>query len=258
MKRISLPGIDLSDDERFFLSHTEDMLHICERDRRPVYSAFLDERQAMLAEMFLDSICCRERIFFGGYEDAVRKQLCIYGEHGVPDAADFPLTAVSYRYRVKDTLRHSDFLGALMSLGLKRNTVGDIIPSEGEALVFVCNAVLDDALSLQKIGRTGVSASVAEVLPEISSRGGDEFRAWLSSLRLDCALAAAAGMSRDKASAFIKSEGAVLNCRKVFSPSCAVSEGDVFSARGKGKFSISAVGGRSKKDRILVSFVKYR
>ena len=54
-------------------------------------------------------------------------------------------------------LSHRDILGSLMALGIKRETVGDILIEEGRAVVFVCGDVKEYILNqVEKIGRVGV------------------------------------------------------------------------------------------------------
>ena len=258
MKNISVPGINISEDEKLFLAHIGDMIRIGERDRRPVYTRFLDERQILLSSKYLASVGCTDTVFFGGNADAVRKQLCIYCGCGQPAFDDFPISAAAYSYRNSAKKpKHSDFLGALMSLGLERGMIGDICMDDGVTYVFVCDTALDSVLSLEKVGKTGVKCRRAELSEVTVVSEFKEIRTWLSSMRLDCMLAAAAGMSRDKASAAVRSEGVTVNCVKIFAPDHIMNEGDVFSFRGKGKFRVAETGGISSKGRISVLLEKY-
>lgn len=256
----TFPGIrcDIDGDERIFLAHVEDMLSMCERDYSPKYSEFLDERRAMLAKALLDGRGYSFYRFFGGYEGAVRTVLCVYPEYYVPEDGDFPFKTVKFSFRAQDKPTHSQFLGTIMSLQIKRGMVGDIVISEGSASVLVCNEGLDDVLSLSKIGRTGVKTEITGFDSISRQDSFDELSRSVSALRLDCVVSAATDLSRDKTSALIRSEGIEVNYSRVFSPSHTLSEGDVFSVRGKGKFILSDIGGRSRRDRIFITLKKYR
>ncbi|MGN1416489.1 MAG: RNA-binding protein [Oscillospiraceae bacterium] len=256
----SFPGIrcDIDDDERIFLAHVEDMISLCERDCSPKYTDFLDERRAMLARSLLEGRGYSDYRFFGGYEGAVRTQLCVYPEYFAPDDADYPIKAVRFSYRSQDKPTHSQFLGTIMSLQIKRGLVGDIIVSEGHTDVLVCLEAADDVLSLSKIGRVGVKTALVGFEGITRQDSFDELSRSVSSLRLDCVVSAATDLSRDKTSALIKAEGIDVNYSAVYSPSHILSEGDVFSVRGKGKFILSETGGRSRRDRIFITLKKYR
>ena len=74
----------------------------------------------------------------------------------------------------------------------------------------------------------------------------------VKSLRLDAVTAALFGLSRTTAAEQIRMGLVSLNyavCEKADAP---VQEGDVLSLRGHGKGSVTALGGRSKKDRLFV------
>lgn len=256
----SFPGIrcEIDSDERIFLAHVEDMIGLCERDYSPKYSEFLDERRAMLARSLLTGMGYSFFRFFGGYEGAVRTMLCVYPEYYPPEDGDFPFKAVKFSFRSQDKPTHSQFLGTIMSLQIKRGMVGDIVVSEGSAYVLVCNEAASDVSALSKIGRTGVKAEFTGFESISRQDSFDELSRSVSSLRLDCVVSAATDLSRDKTSALIRSEGIDVNYSAVFSPSHIMSEGDVFSVRGKGKFILSEIGGRSRRDRIFITLKKYR
>lgn len=256
----TFPGIrcEIDGDERIFLAHVEDMISMCERDYSPKYSDFLDERRAMLARSLLEGRGYSGYRFFGGYEGAIRTQLCVYPEYCEPDDADYPIRAVRFSYRSQDKPTHSQFLGTIMSLQIKRGLVGDIIVSEGSTDVLVCCEAADDVMSLSKIGRVGVKTEIVSSESITRQDSFDELTRSVSSLRLDCVVSAATDLSRDKTSALIRAEGIDVNYSAEFSPSHILSEGDVFSVRGKGKFILSEVGGRSRRDRIFITLKKYR
>ena len=70
--------------------------------------------------------------FFGGYPDAVRLMM-----GASADEDSFPITALEFCYREQDDLRHRDFLGSLMAMGIRRDTLGDILTGKGRTVIFV-------------------------------------------------------------------------------------------------------------------------
>ena len=79
----------------------------------------------------------------------------------------------------------------------------------------------------------------------------------IASARLDCAVAAALGTSREKASAIIRSGLVMLNHEETDSVSLAVGDGDIISIRGKGRFILDSVGPPTKKGRLKLAGRKY-
>ena len=49
-----------------------------------------------------------------------------------------------------------------------------------------------------------------------------------------------------------------VNHRKIYAPDFNLSEGDAFSVRGRGKFVLDSIGGRSRRDRLFVTLKKYK
>ncbi len=247
----------LPDDDRLLVSHIADMIGICEKSYAPRFSSFLDERQTALVRSFLNERGFERYGFYGGYEDASRKVLGVFPPYW-DEAEKYPISAVSFKYRDIDKLSHRDFLGAFMSRQIKRDMLGDIIVGTGNTVAFVYDTVKPVLLSeISKIGSVGVKAA-EEVNPHIQiEQSFKEKNGSVSSLRLDSILALAAGISRGKASDVIKGGNVTVNYSAAVSPSAEMNVGDVFSARGFGKFILSSVNGKTKKDRYHVTVKKY-
>lgn len=253
----SLYGISLTADEEIFLAHIDDLCRISEKNYSPGYTAFLDERRQMLAETALRSAGTGSYRFFGGYENAVRRVLCIYPEYNVPEDKDYPIQAVKFTFRQQDSITHSQLLGTVMSLGIKRELTGDMICGSGCAYAVLAPAAASLASGISKIGRVGVRVSYADPSEIVRSESFEAKKLSVSSLRLDCILSAAAGISRGKAAELIRSEGVEVDHIKIFSPDRILSEGDVFSARGRGKYIFESIDGSSRRDRTFITVKKY-
>ena len=148
------------DDERIFARHIMDLYDLCGKRHSPTFSSFMDMRRKIVCEELLSLVRADGYAFFGGYENAERTAVGFFPEYSEPDDGEFPVCCVKYSFRKSDKLSHRDVLGALMSLGIKREMIGDIIVDEGAAEVMVCSTVAGDAEGIVKIGRIGVSSSV--------------------------------------------------------------------------------------------------
>ena len=247
---------DLSDDERILLRHVLDKYDRAPQIYSPLFTFFLDERQQQLAETVLASEKAQSYAFFGGFDEAQRRVLALLPETSYDDGQEYPIKAVTFTYRKADKLTHRDILGALMSLNIRRECVGDIIVGEGKSCTVVYDTVADDVLSICKIGRVGVKA--AEGFDE-SLKPENSFKlinATVSSLRIDGVLSAAAGVSRDKAASLIRSSLVSLDHKQVSSVSKQIEAGEVFSVRGHGKFQLESCR-ETKKGRMNIVVKKY-
>lgn len=258
MSRLNSYYSGLSEEDRLLVSHIMDMIEICEKSYTPRFTAFLDERQAILAESVVREQHCEDYELYGGYEGAARKILGVFPPYSEISGEDFPISALTFRYREADRLSHRDFLGAFMSCSINRNTVGDIIVENGRTTVFVHNTVKPVLMSeICKIGSAGVKVS-EEKAPEFNSEQSfTEKSGTVSSLRFDSIVSLAAGVSREKSASLIKGGYAAVMYETVQSVSYQLSVGDIFSVRGYGKFILFSVNGKTKKDRIHITVKKY-
>ncbi len=249
---------DITDDDRLLLSKVLDWAETAEEKYVTRCSFFLDERQCALCEKVLMSQKYENYLLWGGYDGAERKILCVYAPYSDINKNDLPVVPVTLSYRKEDKLTHRDVLGALMSLMISRESVGDIIVAEGRAAVFLKDTVADDVLmSIKKIGRVGVRAEKGfdeSMRPQVSFK---EITGTVASLRFDSVAALALRISREKAAALIKGGLAEIDHVKTDQPKKLVEVGSRFSVRGHGKFLLRSVDGRSNKDRLHITVCKY-
>ena len=163
-------------------------------------------------------------------------------------------------------LTHRDYLGSLLALGLDREVTGDILvrgpdaKTGGGADIIVETGVAEFIeLNYGKAGRTNLTV---EILPIGALDTGlvsiVEKRDTVASLRLDNIVSSAFAVSRAKAAEAIRRGIVSVNSVECLKVDQIVEEGDRVTLRGKGKIALAEVGGRSRKDRIIVTFNLYR
>ena len=248
------PGL-LNDEERFLSAHIADLQRAAERTGAPRFSAFLNEREAVVARCAVKG----EPVFFGGYDGAMRT-VCgfvegTYAQELQPEDI-FPVSAVTFSFRKSDTLTHRDILGALMSLEIKRELLGDILTAEGYAVVFVHENAAGLVSAVDKIGRVGVSAEVGVTKP-LPQQKIQRMEVTVSSLRLDCVVSAAVNTSRERSASLIKSgmvNADFLPCTNV---SAEVKKNTVISVRGSGRYRLAGISGETRKGKLRITIEKY-
>ncbi len=229
------------------------------------YSAFLSDREQDLARAALGRAGVRDGWRFdGGWPEAERRVLCLEPEYSYGEC---PVRCVQLQCRALPGAAlpaHKDYLGSLMGLALKREALGDILlPADapGTAYVFALEpAAKLICRELCQAGRTEVSTRLLE--PEeirLSRRQapGSCSDATVSSLRLDAVLSAMLHVSRGTAAELIEAGRVEINHLPVEKPHAPVYEQDVFTVRGKGRFRLTALPGKSKKDRSIIEFFQY-
>lgn len=249
--------LSLPEEDRLLVSHLLDMVELCEKSFQPKFSYFLNEHEAMLAQSVMTEQKCEGYKLYGGYEEAARKILGIFPPYW-EDTDSFPISALTFKYRETDKLSHRDFLGAFMSRQIKRNMLGDIIIESGRTVAFVHASVKDTlAFEISKIGSVGVKISEDKKPVIHAEKNFIEKSGTVSSLRLDSIVGMAAGISREKSAMLIKGGSVSVMYSVETAASRQLSEGDIFSVRGHGKFILASVNGRTKKDRIHITVKKY-
>lgn len=254
-----------TDEERYLMRHIEDLARTAESRGIPRYSGFLSDREQDLAKAALNRAEVPEADyhFEGGWPGAERKLLCIEPEGSWTDS---PLCCVRLDCRALPGAAlptHRDYLGSLMGLELKREALGDIVlppDTPGTAYVFALEpAAKLICQELCQAGRTDLSTTPIEpdALPAFPQAERTLQTATVSSLRLDAVLAAMLRCSRGAAAELVTAGRVEINHLPAESVHAPVYEGDVFTVRGKGRFGLTALPGKSKKDRSIIEFFQY-
>ena len=171
---------------------------------------------------------------------------------------EFPIASITFTYRKADKLTHRDFLGSLMGLGLTRESVGDILVEEGRAVAFLSEDISDFVISqVEKIGRTGVMVKKGHESPLPQKGEIREFDCTIASERLDCVVAALCNFSRSLAVEKIANGLVSVNSVVTEKTTKILVSGDAVTVRGKGKFIIDSVDGKTRKNRIILKYKKY-
>ena len=258
----------MESDKSIIPARTEDLIRQSAKICSPAYSMFLDEKQCAETEKILLNRLDIKYALWGGYDDAQRKILCIYSLSGCDYldelyseglTEEIPMKCLTFVYRKSDVLTHRDFLGSLMALRLKRETVGDIVVAEGKTQIFVTDTASKLICStVGKIGRTGVKIYDDMPFDIVKKQEFQDIFGTVASMRADSVISLALRISREKSAQLIRNTGIQINFTPVFSVSYEMKCKDVFSVKGYGKFIIDEISGISKKGRLHIAIKKYK
>ena len=245
--------------EKQLFSRLKSMGELCEKHCRPYYSDFLNELQISQSLEWLKRNGVSHYAFWGGYENAERLMIAVYPEYLCPMNSEFPIECISICYRSVDKITHRDILGALMSYGIKREAVGDIVIGKGLASFFVKSELSDYVTGqISGIGRVGVQLTEKTVDFESITQEFEEIECTVSSLRLDGVLSAALKLSRSKTQALIESGLVVKNSLLTYNADSKISDGDKISVRRYGKIIVEASGEITRKGKNKIIIKKYK
>ncbi|MCI6693137.1 MULTISPECIES: YlmH/Sll1252 family protein [unclassified Clostridium] len=188
----------------------------------------------------------------GLFEEAERRVIAFNNKYNI----DYPIEALQIRNKSNfSNLRHKDYLGAILSLGIDRNKIGDVVVKDDRAYVPVMEDISSYILNnLASIGKSPVEISILYDLVDLPSIDFDEISINVQSLRLDSVVAKLANISRSKAIELLDSSKVLVNYVKSKDKSQELLKGTRLTIRGNGKYIVGDIIGetRSGKQRIIV------
>ena len=222
------------------------------------YSAFLTPgEQALLRETRLDVPFILE----GGVPGAERRLAAFGDEESFGYGPAAPIVCLHIRPRAPkfaEALSHRDFLGALMSLGLGRETMGDLYVRENQAWLFCLDTVAGYIREqLAEVRRTAVevletAAPPPEALPTPEMR-----TVTAASERLDAVIAGVYHLSRSESQALLRQGKVFLDGRETEDGTRAVPPGTIVSVRGLGRFRYGGPCRETRRGRLCLQVEVY-
>ncbi len=237
------------------LSRIEDTVRLCDKHNAPCFLGFLDEQEQAQARRILPhhTLAAQSFRFYGGNDEAERCILGVFPDYLEPEDTYFPMQTVAFCYREARQLTHRDFLGTLLSLGIRRDTIGDILCGNGLTVVFLREEIAPFVCEqVTKIGGEGVE-TLADYTGELpAARTYLQLSETIASPRLDAVVKALLHVSRDEASRQIRAGGVSLDHCPTEDISATVRAPSTVSVRGSGRFIIDQVGPQTKKGRLVL------
>lgn len=193
---------------------------------------------------------------YGIFEDCDRRIISF----NKLDWDDYKIKLVEIKCNIKfSSIEHKDFLGSLMSLGIKREKMGDlIVKSDG-----VCYLAADEKIAhfitcnLHKVKQLSCDCKVIEEDCDVPRINYKKEIVNSTSKRLDCIVAALANISRSKAADIISKGLVLVDYIEVNDKSYEIEEGSRVTIRKVGKFIIDEAVGTTKSGRLKITVLKY-
>ncbi len=243
----------MADD--IFIRKMQDVYKLSEKYHSPKFSKFLDENeQAILRKEGLFGA-----LLFGGYEGAERCMLGVFPDWQEPEQRDFPIKLLKITKKYEKELTHRNYLGTIMSLGIERNKIGDILVGEKETYAFVSSDIADFIKdNIRKISGCGVDIKICDLGDiEVPEKSFEYIETVAASLRLDAVLAALLSISRSDAKAHILSGKIMVNHIEKLEGDFILAAGDLLSVRGFGRAEVFEIGQKTRSDRVHITLKKY-
>lgn len=241
-------------DDRIMVSHFLDLDFRANEKGIVLSGDFMDLNRASVLSDAQKYFSCNLH-FFGGYDDAERKVI-----YFVPEDVEVKYEGLCLLMSdISAPLSHREVLGSLMSLGIDRKLVGDILISEKTVQIIAKKEISGFIVqNFLRAGRVKLSFGECDVHnlkpPEKNIK---EITGTIKTLRLDSVIALAFGVSRSSAKEFINASKVFVNDKNILKSDFPVKEGDKLTLRGKGKAFLKEIGDLSRKERIFVKIERY-
>lgn len=198
---------------------------------------------------------------YGGAEGCERVMARFGSEEDFGYAEDFPIVILGITPaapKFAEPLTHRDYLGALLNLGIERQTLGDIIVREGVAYLFADEKIASYLQTeLTRVRHTDVCVAPVTELPPGALYVTEDVRLPVASERLDAMVARLWNLSREDAGDLFRRSLVFCEGREVTSPSFTPKPGDIVSVRGYGRFRYQGVRGETRKGKLNAIVSKY-
>jgi RNA-binding protein YlmH len=195
--------------------------------------------------------------FSGVFQECERKMVAFY-KYDTPKNYPMYLMKITNKSKFR-TLGHRDYLGSLMSLGIKREKFGDLVIENnicyGAVGIDICEYI---KYNLEMIADCPCSVEFIEEYDHIvPKRAFSEKVIIINSLRVDSILSEICNLSRANAVKLVNSGRILVNYDLCVAKDKEIKTNDIITVRGIGKYKMGSVLGVTQKKRIKINVLKY-
>jgi len=193
----------------------------------------------------------------GVFKDADRRMLS-FSSYSEPIIYPIVLLKISNKSKFSKA-DHKDYLGAIMSLGIKREKLGDLIIQGATCYAPVCSDISNYIINnLNKIKNCPCEISVYDyVLNDLPERKFLEKIIISTSFRLDSMVSAVCNVSRSNSVELISTGKILVNYFQCEKKDKVIKNNDTLTIRGYGKFMVADILGSTQKGRLKVIIKQY-
>lgn len=186
------------------------------------------------------------------------KKMVAFKSYCSDEILEFPLKLIVIKNNSKfNRLEHRHYLAGILSTGIKREKLGDLIV-ENENCYTAISVGLFDFLKMNLLAVGKSKVGIEEVGKRTIPQYKFEVKEYLiSSCRLDVIVSELIKGSRNEALKLINSSQVMVNYIFNTNKSLTVKDRDVISIRKHGKYIFIGSGGETKKGKIKGKFKKY-
>lgn len=196
--------------------------------------------------------------YWSPFEHSEKKFPIFYTEY-IYD--DFPIDILVLKNKSKfSNLEHRDYLGTLMSLGIKREKLGDLIIMDNLCYVPIINDITMYVMSNLDMVKNSPceveSYNYSEIeFPKVQFK---KLNLITTTMRLDAVVSSITHESRNSSVSLIEKGKVLLDYEDVREKNKLVKENQIITIRGYGKYKIEGTTGVTGRDRIKYTVLQFK
>jgi len=254
-------GKIMDENEKYLRKRFLELSERAWRNNTYFFSDFLNEAELASYYEIETELSPAGSSVYGGYDYAERRMI----RFGSPEAFGyeeaFPIRCLQIVPRLEkfaDDLTHRDFLGAVMSLGIERDVIGDILV-KGNGCYLFCEEKIADYLleNLLQIRHTQIRCSLTDETPDEFRPETIRLETQVASERIDAVVARLCGVSRNESLALFRAKKVFLGGKLCENSSRVIKPQELLSVRGYGKFRYLGNSHLTRKGRLNIVYEKY-
>lgn len=246
-------------EEQPFIDSIFDIIDQVDRQYMTKFTDFLDPREQHIFTSIVGQDERFQLISFFDQRHMERRMLALAPVYEQISYADFPICLLEASYPVKFIdVRHSDVLGAFISLGIDRKKLGDItIDHEAGIVQLYVTKDISDYVIHQLTQIKKATFAFAEVTMDAYLQSKETWKTvetTVSSMRLDVLVKTMYRLSRSESKEMIQKKLVKVNFKVIEDPSFSLAVGDLISVRRKGRSQLTEINGHTKKDKVKITY----
>lgn len=268
MEKIEIINKYVDAEDKLLASKILDKIKFAKSKKQISNTDFLNMYQKRITDEVLKAEKEKNFLYYYPCENAEKTMLIIYPEkyeeifknNNFNFSQFVKLIRVKIPKHLKGQYIHKDYLSGIIKLGIKREKVGDILVFEDGADIVVrsdiCEYVLNNLKHLTRFGKSEIEeVNIREIRkPKVKT---EQLRITVAAMRLDCIISELAHYSRTMSAKIIEEQRVFINYVNETKNSIIVNTNDIIVIRGKGKFIIRSITGKTKKGKIIVIVEHY-
>ncbi len=238
-------------EEEDFVKRIKDLKQQAIENSKVSLLKFLDSRKQELVKYIIGTKDNVYIYFDGGFKNAEYKKCLITPFINEENNLNVDILKINYNKRFLKP-NHRNILGALMNMGIKRESIGDIFIDE--ECYFACSKEISNYLIDEFKTLSNMPVNL-EIVTDLDIEKKEEFevkKAFVSSLRLDVIISSMYNLSRNESQEIIKNKMVKVNHVMMDNTSHMLKENDLLSVNKKGRMKLFSIGNTTSKGRICV------